>query len=68
MHILCKTSFPFQAYEEMEMSSPSHPDEVSYPTCEMGHISHGFFIVGILNQLLGELVFNLQKFLNIQYF
>lgn len=45
MHIICNTSFPFQAYEEMEMSGPLHPHEVS---CEMGHISH-YFVAVVLN-------------------
>lgn len=53
MHIICKTSFPFQAYEEMEMSGLSHPHKVSCSTCEMGHISH-YFVAVVLNQLLRE--------------
>lgn len=32
MHIICNTSFPFQAYEEMEMSGPLQPHEVSCST------------------------------------
>lgn len=51
MHIICKTSFAFQACEEMEMSSPSHPHGVSYSTCEMGHTSH-YFVAVVLKQLL----------------
>lgn len=51
MHIFCKTSFPFQADEEMEISGPLHPHKVSYSTCEMGHISH-YFVAVVLNQLL----------------
>lgn len=51
MHNFCKTSFPFQAYEEMEMPGPSHPHEVSSSICEMGHISHEFVV---LNHLIRE--------------
>jgi len=53
MHIHCKTPFPFQASEDMEMPGPSPPHELSYSTCEMHHISHDFVAV-VLNQLLRE--------------
>lgn len=63
MHIICKTSFPFRAYEGMEMSGPLHPHEVSYSTCERGHISH-YFVAVILNQLLRKQLLNLQNLKN----
>lgn len=61
MHMICKTSFPFQAYQEMEMSGPSHPHEVNYSTCEMGYTSL-YFVAVVLNQLLRKELFNLQNF------